>query len=157
MASKHLVVCVQCGRQFDANRGAHYDPQTRRYTCRSCLKKNAGNARERSTGMRQSKGAMIAKLAFGAIFVISAFGAFADGLSEGVGKAIGALLVGLVLGAALIAWGLLPWLKVKRESEAAAARAAAEEFARKNALRKCPACGAMSKGDVCEYCGAALK
>ena len=152
-----MVVCRECGRQFDANKGGYYDKISGRYTCKSCGRKIKGDLNERSTGMRQSKGAMIAKIAFGAIFVISAFAAFAEGLSDGVAKAIGSLLVGLVLGAALIAWGLLPWLKVKRESEAAAARAAAEEFARRNAPKKCPACGAMTKGDVCEYCGAPLK
>lgn len=157
MAQKHMVVCRECGRQFDANRGGYYDRAAQRYTCKSCGRKIKGDLNERSTGMRQSKGAMIAKLAFGAIFVISAFGAFADGLSEGVGKAIGALLVGLVLGAALIVWGLVPYLNAKREREAAAARAAAEDFARRNAPKKCPACGAMTKGENCEYCGAPLK
>lgn len=157
MAQKHMVICVQCGRQFDARKGAHYDPQTRRYTCKSCVKKYNGDVRERQTGMRQSKGAMIAKLAFGAIFVISAFGAFAEGLKESVATAIGSLLVGLVLGAALIAWALLPYFKAKKDREAAAARAAAEDFARRNAPKKCPACGAMTKGENCEYCGAPLK
>ena len=36
------------------------------------------------------------------------------------------------------------------------ARNMAAEIARQNAPKKCPACGAMTKGDVCEYCGAAL-
>lgn len=157
MARKHIVVCRECGRQFDVNRGGYYDKISGRYTCKSCGKKIAGDARERSTGMRQSKGAMIAKLAFGAIFVISAFGAFAEGLKESVATAIGSLLVGLVLGAALIAWALLPYFKAKKDREAAAARAAAKDFARRNAPKKCPACGAMTKGDNCEYCGAPLK
>ena len=149
MGQKHLVICVQCGRQFDARKGAHYDPQTRRYTCKSCLKKYNGDVRERSTGMRQSKGAMIAKIAVGVIFLIVAL---TSGELDLAGRGIG-----VVIAAALIAWGLLPYLKAKKEREAADAQAAAAEFARKNALRKCPACGAMTKGDVCEYCGAALK
>ena len=157
MARKHMVICVQCGRQFDARKGAHYDPQSRRYTCKSCVKKYNGDVRERSTGMRQSKGAMIAKIAFGAIFVIAGFTGGLGKMAESVGEGIGTILTGVILGAALIAWGLLPYLKVKKANEAADARAAAEDFVRKNALRKCPACGAMTKGDVCEYCGAALK
>lgn len=35
---KHIVVCVDCGRQFDANWGAYYDATTRRYTCKRCHK-----------------------------------------------------------------------------------------------------------------------
>ena len=157
MARKHIVVCRECGRQFDANKGGYYDKISGRYTCKSCGKKITGDARERSTGMRQSNGAMIAKIAFGAIFVIAGFTGGLGKMAESVGEGIGTLLTGVILGAALIAWGLLPYLKAKKANEAAAARAAAEEFARKNALRKCPACGAMTKGDVCEYCGAALK
>ena len=36
--AKHLVVCVDCGTQFDANRGGSYDPSTHRYTCKRCAK-----------------------------------------------------------------------------------------------------------------------
>lgn len=36
--AKHLVICVDCGTQFDANRGGYYDPLTRRYTCKRCYK-----------------------------------------------------------------------------------------------------------------------
>lgn len=36
--AKHLVVCVDCGTQFDANRGGTFDPITRRYTCKRCAK-----------------------------------------------------------------------------------------------------------------------
>lgn len=149
MAQKHMVICVQCGRQFDARKGAHYDPQTRRYTCKSCVKKYNGDVRERSTGMRQSKGAMIAKIAIGVIFLIVSL---SSGELDAAGRGIG-----IVIAAALIAWALLPYFKAKKDREAAAARAAAEDFARRNAPKKCPACGAMTKGDNCEYCGAPLK
>ena len=149
MGQKHLVICVQCGRQFDARKGAHYDPQTRRYTCKSCLKKYNGDVRERSTGMRQSKGAMIAKIAIGVIFLIVSL---SSGELDAAGRGIG-----IVIAAALIAWALLPYFKAKKDREAAAARSAAEDFARRNAPKKCPACGAMTKGDNCEYCGAPLK
>lgn len=36
--AKHLVICVDCGNQFDANRGGSYDPLTKRYTCPKCHK-----------------------------------------------------------------------------------------------------------------------
>lgn len=149
MARKHIVVCRECGRQFDVNKGGYYDKLSGRYTCKSCGKRINGDVRERSTGMRQSKGAMIAKIAIGVIFLIVSL---SSGELDAAGRAIG-----IVIAAALIAWALLPYFKAKKDREAAAARSAAEEFARRNAPKKCPACGAMTKGDNCEYCGAALK
>ena len=149
MAAKHLVICERCGRQFDANKGGRYNSNTRRYTCKSCLKQISGDARERSTGMRQSTGAMIAKIAIGVMFlVVAVTSKELDGPSRGVG---------IVLAAALIAWALIPYFKAKKAKEAAAAQAAAVQFEIKNAPKKCPACGAMTKGDVCEYCGASVK
>ena len=152
--AKHMVICQECGRQFDASKGGYYNKTSRRYTCKSCaskIKKDIKTAeadeREAKTGMRQSTGAMIAKIAVGVIFIISGFSA------GGVGPA----LVGIVIGLALIAWGLLPWYKAKKAAAEDAAREAAEEEKRRNAPKKCPACGAMTKGDACEYCGAPLK
>ena len=148
MAQKHMVVCRECGRQFDANHGGYYDKTSQRYTCKSCGKMITGDARERSTGMRQSKGAMIAKIAVGVMFLIVAFTGELD---------FGARCIGVVIAAALIAWALIPYFKAKKASEAAAAKAAAAQFELKNAPKTCPACGALTKGDVCEYCGASLK
>lgn len=149
MAQKHMVVCRECGRQFDANRGGYYDRAAQRYTCKSCGRKIKGDLNERSTGMRQSKGAMIAKIAAGVIFLIVSL---SNGELDAAGRGIG-----IVIAAALIAWALLPYFKAKKDREAAAARVAAADFARRNAPKKCPACGAMTKGDNCEYCGAPLK
>lgn len=150
MAKQHIVVCQECGRQFDAAKGGYYNSATRRYTCKSCGKRLKADAREGATGMRQSTGAMIAKIAVGVLFIISAF---ATGT-------VGATLTGIVIGLALIAWGLLPWYKIKKaEQDAAAEARAAEEaaaFARANAPKTCPACGAKTKGETCEYCGSPL-
>lgn len=152
MAAQHLVVCQHCGRQFDANRGGYYNNQTRRYTCKSCGKKLEGDARERTTGMRQSKTAMIIKLVIAALFLVSSL----TGDLE-----LGARGVGIVLAAGLAAWALVPYFSAKKAREAEAARAAADraaaEAARMNERKKCPACGAMTKGDHCEYCGSPLK
>ena len=147
MSKQHIVVCQNCGRQFDASRGGYYNSSTRRYTCKSCGKKLKADAREGATGMRQSTGAMIAKTAVGVLFLIAAF-------STGTA---GATLTGIVVGLALIVWGLLPWYKVKKaaadEAKRAATEAAAAEAARLAEPWTCPACGAKTKGDVCEYCG----
>lgn len=162
---KHMVTCVQCGRRFDASWGAYYNKSTRRYTCKRCagaMKREQrsiqADAREERTGMRQSMGAMIAKIAIGALFVVVGFSELSPKTENG---GFGPFLVGLILGAALIAWGLLPWLKARREAQAAEAADAAAEAAdlqaRLNEPKTCPACGATTKGERCEYCGAALK
>lgn len=72
---KHIVTCVKCGRQFDANEGGAYYPESRRYVCKRCVdkqkseqadrekarkaeeRKAEADERERVTGMRQSKAA----------------------------------------------------------------------------------------------------
>jgi len=155
--SKHIVVCQYCGRQFDANKGGYYNSTSRRYTCKSCGKRAKkeekeyqADKREAKTGMRQSLGAMIAKIAIGAIFFFASFG---------TGSA-GGVITGMIVGLALIAWGLLPWLmprlKAKQEADAQAAAAAAEAERLANAPKICPACGAHTKGQKCEYCGAPL-
>lgn len=149
--SKHLVVCESCGRQFDANKGGRYNKATRRYTCKSCCKQQAGDVREKSTGMRQSTGAMIAKIVIGVLFLVV-------GLTSGELDA-GGRIVGVVIAVGLIAWALIPYFKAKKAQEAEAAQSAAArdaaEFARLNTPWTCPACGAKTKGDACEYCGAA--
>lgn len=151
--SKHMVICQKCGRQFDASRGGYYDAASRRYTCKSCGKAHnkavrslEADEREAATGMRQTQGAMIAKIVVGVIFIISAFAT----------ETAGAALIGIVVGLGVIAWGLLPWWKVKKAEKAAAAAAAAEARAKIEEKKLCPACGALSSGEICEYCGTPL-
>lgn len=161
--AKRMVICVECGRRFDAEaEGAEYDPQSRRYTCNDCAKKNEEYRKRRMienagrpdlTGIKKQKtGAMIAKFAVGALFIcVGLFGGEME---------LGARLVGLVLGLALIAWGALPIIKTKKayaeaeqRRQAEIARQAAEAEALRNMPWTCPACGAKAKGDACEYCG----
>ena len=118
------------------------------------------DARERATGMRQSQGAMIAKIAVGALFVISGVTTnWAE--SADTSDPVGTMLFSIIVGLALIAWGVLPWLKAKKKREAAAQKAEAErqaeEFRRLNEPKLCPACGAATKGIRCEYCGTPRK
>lgn len=152
--SRHLVICKSCGKQFDANKGGRYFKDERRYMCPACYsaivkreKERAADERERTTGMRQSMGAMVAKIAIGALFVISSFG---------TGR-IDSTLVGIIIGAALIAWGLLPYLKAKKAAEEAHNEKVAEAEKAANMKVRCESCGAMTSGDVCEYCGSPLK
>ena len=114
---KHIVTCVKCGRQFDANEGGAYYPESRRYVCKRCVDKQKSEQsdrekarkaeeRERVTGMRQSKAAMLVKIVVGVLFLFAA-------VSLAVQGNISSFVCGLVIGGALVAWGLVPYLKAK--------------------------------------------
>lgn len=151
MANKHMVVCEECGRRFNASYGSYYNKKTRRYTCPQCIRAENADRREATTGMRQSKGAMIAKIAFGVLFVAAGFSSPSDGWT------IGYFLTALVIGGALIAWGLVPYLKVKKQKKEEEEMLEVAKKALADEQRKCPACGAVGKGKFCEYCGTQLK
>lgn len=121
---KHIVTCVKCGRQFDANEGGAYYPESRRYVCKHCVAKQKdiqkeqakarkaaereaeADERERVTGMRQSKTAMLVKIVVGVLFLFAA-------VSLAVQGNISSFVCGLVIGGSLVAWGLVPYLKAK--------------------------------------------
>ena len=111
---KHIVTCVKCGRQFDANEGGSYYPESRRYVCKHCVDKQKdiqkeqakarkaaereaeADERERVTGMRQSKTAMLVKIVVGVLFLFSA-------VSLAVQGNISSFVCGLAIGGALVA------------------------------------------------------
>lgn len=123
---KHIVTCVKCGRQFDTNeeKGRYY-PDSRRYECGRCVNKQKteqsereksrkvaeseaiADERERVTGMRQSKTAMLIKIIVGILFLSCSFPLAVQGN-------IPAFICGLAVSVALIAWGLVPYMKSKR-------------------------------------------
>jgi hypothetical protein len=78
--------------------------------------------REAQTGMRQSKGAMIAKIVLGGLF-------FAVSFDHSDGEwSIGYFLFCLILAGGMIAWGLLPYLEARRkQKEAEEAKKAARD------------------------------
>ncbi len=83
---------------------------------------NRADEREARTGMRQSKGAMIAKIVLGGLFLAVSFDP-----SDG-DWSISYFLFCLVLGGGLIAWGLLPYLEARRKHrEAEEAKKAARD------------------------------
>ena len=109
--------------------------------------------------MNQSIGAMIAKIAAG-LFCIAAM--FQESVTE-----VGTVVAGCVIGLALIAWGVVPFVKEKLDEKKEAARKAEQaekrrleaEAQRKEESEKpkyCKRCGASTKGKVCEYCGSPL-
>lgn len=155
--AQHPVICVNCGKQFDANRGGYYNRSTKRYTCKACAnaaKKRAAAVssekkaveRQAATGTRQSKTAMIIKIAVGALFILCS--PSMSGVAE--------TLLALAVGAALIAWGLIPYFRGKKELKRREEEKAAADRYVANLPRTCPRCGANTKGDVCEFCGSPL-
>ena len=72
------------------------------------VKANRADEREALTGMRQSIGGMIAKIAFGIMFIGVGFDKPESGWS------IGYFAVALACGGALIAWGLVPFLTARK-------------------------------------------
>lgn len=143
---KHIAVCVQCGRQFDVNNGGYYNKNSRRYTCPSCYRKIKGDYNEAHTGMRQSQGAMIAKIAGGVLFLIIA--PTMEKVSE--------VLTSIVIGAALMAWALIPYISAKRAKQAELQTRADLRAEQAREPKTCPNCGATSTGKFCEYCGSKL-
>ncbi|MBR0354893.1 MAG: hypothetical protein IJK35_05945 [Oscillospiraceae bacterium] len=116
---------------------------------------------QKPTGKRPSVGGTIAKIAFGIMFI------GVSGGDPGESDRISFIVVSITVGLALIAWGLLPWLRVWREEKRRrlaeerqreeAARLRAERKAEKeNEPKVCPNCGAPGRGRVCEYCGSVL-
>lgn len=120
MATKHMVICVQCGKRFDVNNGGYYNQQSRRYTCKKCGKAqiatekkiNADLQAKRNmerTGMKQSYKAMILKIVIG-LFIVSCGFSSPEG-----GWTFGYFLFTLIFGGLVIAWGLVPYLKARKE------------------------------------------
>lgn len=92
-----------------------------------------------------SVGAAIAKIAFGAMFVVVAFTESQQG--------VGYVITGLIMGAALIVWGVLGYKNGKKTWENYMEAQSAQA---KSKVRVCPYCGARTSGSVCEYCGSPL-
>ena len=110
---------------------------------------------------RPSIGGTVAKIAVGVIFMA------VSGSDPGESNPTAYIIVCLTIGLALIAWGLLPWLRFRKEEKRRlleeerqreeAARLRAEQKAEKdNRVRICPNCGASGRGLTCEYCGSVL-
>ena len=109
--------------------------------------------------MDKSIGKMIAKIAAGLFIIASMF--------SGNDVQFSTVAVGLVVGLALIAWAIVPYLAEKKREKAMQDRLAATEEKRRRELeaqlkaeaekpKYCSKCGATTKGKVCEYCGSPL-
>lgn len=157
-------ICGRCGKTIDADKEGYYDKSLQRWICHTCAKAILEEQKQRKienagkpdlSGVKKQKPiALILKLVFGVIFVCVCFSKDME---------LGARILALVVGLALIGWALLPFYKTRKailaaqqRQQAEIDRQAAEAERLANAPKICPACGAKTKGDACEYCGTPL-
>ena len=76
------------------------------------LREKEADEREQKTGMRQSSGAMMAKIIFGGLFIVCGFVPPSNGEWS-----LSYLLTALVVGGALLAWGIIPYMDAKKKRE----------------------------------------
>ena len=154
--TQHLETCRRCGKQFDADTdpGALYDRSRKEYVCSNCARAMESRNFRANRGRNPSVGGTIAKAFFALMFLIVAFDM----------EETGETLMAVVIGLALLAWAVLPWLRRKRAEQQAAREWEADRRAVTAALRRernapwtCESCGATTKGDRCEYCGSPRK
>ena len=159
----YWVVCKFCGTLFDVGRdGGAYDGE--RHICKSCVKTvvtpRGWNGNIVPISQDQSWFKTNWKMLLGVLFLISGFG--------NLGQDKDAALTGIIIGAVLSFAHILPWIKAWRlkKAEKAAEQSArwAELDAKKAELqavaeepKRCKACGATTKGKICEYCGSLLE
>ena len=105
---------------------------------------------------KPSLGGMIAKLAFGAVFIVI-------GIAPDPEFEAGARGMAIIIGVALIAWGILKYFgwyrqhkQIMMELDREEKEIASLKEAVRNKPRKCPHCGGTTRGNVCDYCGSAL-
>ena len=148
-----MARCEVCGKAFDMNKGGGLDENGNRLVCRSCL---ALSGREQLK--RPSTGGTIAKIVFGLLFLSVSFE------EPESGDWLSYFIICLVLCLALLAWAVLPWLRYRRGKMRRSATLDRMQLDRQrqreaaeNEPKLCPACGATSRGRVCEYCGSKLE
>lgn len=75
------------------------------------LREQAADERESKTGMRQTTGAMVAKIFFGIMFIVYGF------IPSDREWSVSYFVTSLMIGGALVAWGLIPYINAKRKRE----------------------------------------
>jgi len=99
------------------------------------------------------------KILVGVFFLIGGFG--------NIGENVEAAIFGIIVGVALTLAHFYPWIKALRLKKAEKAAEQSARWAELDAKRaelqavaeepkRCKACGATTKGKICEYCGSLL-
>lgn len=158
----YWVVCKFCGRLFDVcKEGGAYDGN--RHICKSCVKTmftpRGINGDIVQIPQEQSWFKTNWKIFFGIFFLIGGFG--------NIGQNGQSALFGIIVGAVLTYAHFYPQIKVRRLEKAEKAAELNKKKAELEAKRaevqaiaeepkRCKACGATTRGKICEYCGSLL-
>lgn len=160
--TSYWVVCKYCGRLFDYGKeGGGFDGN--KYICISCLKTTRSQQKINGDlvhiSQNQSWFKRNWKILFGVFFLIGGFG--------NIGENVQSALFGIIVGAVLTYAHFHPQIKAirlekaekaaeleAREAELKAKRAEVQAVAEEP--KRCKACGATTKGKICEYCGSLL-
>ncbi len=144
--TKHMLTCAECGKAFNAAYGSFFDPVTHQYTCPNC----AARLRRGSRVKMPRAGGMVAKLAAAVLFAVVA-------VSPSESWSVDYMIISLAIAAAFAAWALIPYFRARREQKLEADYINRQRFEIFSEPKICPACGAPSKGRICEYCGTPLQ
>lgn len=164
MAKRRMVTCMRCGAQFRPGKIIyHYDAKARRYICNSCYRyEQRGNRsfidkykqQSAASPIGQPVWAFVVKLLLGLVYF---FSSFSDSAPETYNVSKTFLLI---LGVVFLVWAIVPIFVArarKAERQAAIENQIRVEVERiENEPKRCPSCGAVTKGNVCEYCGTEL-
>lgn len=140
------AVCGICGRALGTlERRLSYGRDGARM-CRACCDRICAEAGVASRIKASTAGKTAVKLLFGILFVATCPGQ----------SSIGAGITAIVIGAALIAWALVPAWWYRTNCDAVVACELGRKTASASETRRCGACGGVSSGGTCDYCGSPL-
>lgn len=166
-----IVICSECGRKFDIGvEGGAYDKRTKHYFCNKCknvikkreaIKRNSLDGYTENTALsaiKRKKTIGIVLFCIGCLF----FAVMLDTLGESTDDT-STLFTQLVVTALFFIFGCINILKSEKELKKYKENEKDEQYEnndidfgykeRVENQYRCPNCGALTKGQNCEYCG----
>lgn len=140
------VKCSVCGRTLGALERRLSYKQGGASVCPACYSRICAEGGIPTRFKVPTTGKTAAKLLFGIMFVATCPGQ----------SSVGAGITAIAIGAALIAWAIVPvwWYRTNCDAVVARKLGMAEKASCEK--RRCRACGGVSAGATCEYCGSPL-
>lgn len=155
----HWVTCYECGKRFNTSTNtAFYDSSIHRYVCAKCKRIIDKRQKAANRAIKQQKEEIKKKQIADGTYQPNWWERnwkwFIGGLCVFTGIAgisSGWIAVLMILaGVGFILAYFLPIIKGKRDEKA---KQIIEQNAIESEQWQCPACGAQTKGQICEYCG----
>ena len=144
MAEK--VECGVCGRSLGLLEQRLSYKQDGTSVCPACYSRICAEGGISTRFKVPTVGKTAAKLLFGVLFVATCPGQ----------SSVGAGITAIVIGFALIAWALVPVWWYRTNCDAVVAQKLGEANEASSRRIRCRACGGVSSGPSCEYCGSPL-